>query len=85
MEHRIDLLAIGRISPVQRLVQPPAIIPYARPNNTSPTNLYAKTPHRTKMVIDAELSKERPSSHGLNMSERYPIDNLPTTEAPGRS
>jgi hypothetical protein len=74
-------LARGREKPVQRLLQPPAKIPYTTPNAMSPANEWERTPHNMNVAIDVERRVVSAKIHGLSLSDRYPIASRPIIDA----
>jgi hypothetical protein len=70
-----------RVSPVHKLLHPPATAPYAIPKQRIPANVWARTPQRMKVTSEVVKSVPKPSSQGENLSDNPPMASRDTTEA----
>jgi hypothetical protein len=81
-EGKRNLLATGLDSPVHKVVQPPARIPYATAKTKIPSNECDTIPQSTNVDREVKARVVTPRNQGSILSDVYPIPKRPTTAEP---
>ena len=71
----MSLLTTTLTNAAQRLDHPPARVPKATPNATSPANELDMTPHRRNVASDVKTSDVSAIGQGLNRSDSIPRED----------